>query len=90
MTPPPQSHDNFDPYNVLLSIATNIPVLLMTASVLQGHSYAIVHQTCSSVLGALLRSLQFSEMPVKSALVTEKQELYVCDCHGFGCCFLRS
>ncbi len=23
--------DNFDPYNVLLSIATNIPVLLMTA-----------------------------------------------------------
>ncbi len=29
--------DNFDSYNVLLSIATNIPVLLMTASVLQGH-----------------------------------------------------
>ncbi len=28
---------NFDPYNVLLSIATNIPVLLMTAFVLQGH-----------------------------------------------------
>ncbi len=28
---------NFDPCNVLLSIATNIPVLLMTASVLQGH-----------------------------------------------------
>ncbi len=31
--------DNFDPYNVLLSIATNIPVLLMTAFVLQGHKY---------------------------------------------------
>ncbi len=30
---------NFEPYNVLLSIATNIPVLLMTASVLQGHIY---------------------------------------------------
>ncbi len=30
---------NFDPYNVLLSIATNIAVLLMTASVLQGHKY---------------------------------------------------
>ncbi len=30
---------NFDPYNVLLSIATNIPVLLMTAFVLQGHIY---------------------------------------------------
>ncbi len=27
---------NFDPYNVLLVIATNIPVLLMTASVLAG------------------------------------------------------
>ncbi len=29
---------NFDPYNVLLAIATNIPVLLMTAFVLQGHT----------------------------------------------------
>ncbi len=29
--------DDFDPYNVLLAIATNIPVLLMTAFVLQGH-----------------------------------------------------
>ncbi len=28
---------NFDPYNVLLAIATNIPVLLMTAFALQGH-----------------------------------------------------
>ncbi len=28
---------NFDPYNVLLAIASNIPVLFMTASVLQGH-----------------------------------------------------
>ncbi len=32
--------DNFDPYNVLLSIATNIPVLLMTASVLQEHIWS--------------------------------------------------
>ncbi len=31
---------NFEPYNVLLVIATNIPVLLMTASVLQGHIWA--------------------------------------------------
>ncbi len=30
---------NFDSYNVLLAIATNIPVLLMTAFVLQGHIY---------------------------------------------------
>ncbi len=28
---------HFDPYNVLLALATNIPVLLMTAFVLQGH-----------------------------------------------------
>ncbi len=32
---------NVDPYNVLLSIATNIAVLLMTASVLQGHILSI-------------------------------------------------
>ncbi len=31
--------DNFDPYNVLLAIATNIPVLLMTAFVLQDHIF---------------------------------------------------
>ncbi len=30
-------NDHFDPYSVLLAIATNIPVLLMTAFVLQGH-----------------------------------------------------
>ncbi len=29
--------DNFDPYNVLLAIAANKPVLLMTGLVLQGH-----------------------------------------------------
>ncbi len=29
--------DNFDPYNVLLAIATNISVPLMTGFVLQGH-----------------------------------------------------
>ncbi len=32
---------NFDSYNVLLVIATNIPVLLMTAFVLQGHIYEL-------------------------------------------------
>ncbi len=31
--------DHFDPYSVLLAIATNIPVLLMTGFVLQGHKY---------------------------------------------------
>ncbi len=29
--------NNFDPCNVFLSIATNIPVLLKTGFVLQGH-----------------------------------------------------
>ncbi len=29
--------NNCDPYDVFLAIATNIPVLLMTAFVLQGH-----------------------------------------------------
>ncbi len=33
------------PYNVLLSIATNIAVLLMTASVLQGHICCKIHQS---------------------------------------------
>ncbi len=33
---------NFDPYNVLLAICTNIPVLLNTASVLQGHICFII------------------------------------------------
>ncbi len=30
---------NFDPYNVLLAIAANIAVLLMTGFVLQGHIF---------------------------------------------------
>ncbi len=29
--------DNFDPYNVFLAIATNIPQRLKTGFVLQGH-----------------------------------------------------
>ncbi len=32
---------NFEPYNILLTIATKIAVLLMTASVLQGHIFKI-------------------------------------------------
>ncbi len=38
---------NFDPYNVLLTIATNIPVLLMTGFVVQGHMCARPRQ-CNS------------------------------------------
>ncbi len=37
---------NFEPYCVLLVIATNIPVLLKTAFMLQGHKY---HEKWSSV-----------------------------------------
>ncbi len=45
---------NFDPYNILLVISTNIAELLMTASVLQGHiiiiitikSYRLVEVSC--------------------------------------------
>ncbi len=36
---------NFDPYSVFLAIATNIPVLLMTAFVLQGHKYYSIYNT---------------------------------------------
>ncbi len=36
---------NFDPYNVLLDISTNISVLLMTASVLQGHILYMFEET---------------------------------------------
>ncbi len=34
--------DNFDPYNVLLAIATNIPVQLMTGFVVQGQHIKFV------------------------------------------------
>ncbi len=32
-----EKNDHFDPYNVFLAIATNIPVLLKTGFVVQGH-----------------------------------------------------
>ncbi len=32
-------YNNFDPYNVFLAIATNIPQRLKTAFVVQGHIY---------------------------------------------------
>ncbi len=37
-----EKKDNFDTYNVLLAIATNIPVLLMTAFVLQGQGHIFI------------------------------------------------
>jgi len=32
-----EKNDNFDPYNVLLAIPTNVPVRLKTGFVIQGH-----------------------------------------------------
>ncbi len=33
----------FDPYNLFMAIATNIPVILVTGFVLQGHIYIFLH-----------------------------------------------
>ncbi len=38
--------DNFDPYNVFLAIATNIPVRLMTGFVVQGHICMYIVYVC--------------------------------------------
>ncbi len=38
--------DYFDPYNVLLAIATNIPMLLMTGFIVQGHICLELLRTC--------------------------------------------
>ncbi len=45
---------NFDPYSVLLSISTNIPVLLMTVFVLQGHM-------CERVSRSVVKNMFFSD-----------------------------
>ncbi len=65
---------NFDPYNVLLSIATNTPVLLMTDFVLQGHIFII--------------SLRL-EYRQKSSVCCDRW-LCVCVCVCVCVCFLRS
>ncbi len=52
---------NFDPYNVLLAIATNIPVLLMTAFVLQGHIYMIQTQCFSLFDAGIIKSQRIKE-----------------------------
>ncbi len=41
---------NFEPYNVLLSIATNIAVLLMTASVLQRHTFVSYSESMADMI----------------------------------------
>ncbi len=46
--------DNFDSYNVLLVIAINIPVLLMTAFVLQGHFFFFLNHTYPKLLKGIV------------------------------------
>ncbi len=48
---------NFDPYNVFLVIATNIAVLLMTASVLQGHIYTYSFSFSTLKMSCLIRCI---------------------------------
>ncbi len=43
--------DNFDPYNVFLAIATNLPVLIMTGFVVQGlYIYIYIYILCIYIL----------------------------------------
>ncbi len=41
--------DNFDPYNVFLAIAINIPQRLKTGFVLQGHKSEIIYIKSMSI-----------------------------------------
>ncbi len=72
---------NFEPYNVLLSIATNIAVLLMTASVLQGHRYDSFTDLCLMfcsyrvISQGLLRDISDRKSPLKETKVLEQMKL---------------
>ncbi len=57
---------NFDPYNVLLIIATNIPVLHMTAFVLQGHIFYSPNTT--QYLNLTTNLLTISKQQIRSVL----------------------
>ncbi len=46
-----RKHDHFDPYNVLLAIATNISVLIKTDSVIQGHIVFVLNLCRWSIKG---------------------------------------
>ncbi len=53
--------DNFDPYNVFLAIATNIPQQLKTGFVVQGHKYGYITKyisVCISCISALVQTDQ--------------------------------
>ncbi len=57
---------NFDPNNVLLVIATNIPVLLMNAFVLQGHIFYSPNPT--QYLNLTTTLLTISKHQIRSVL----------------------
>ncbi len=55
--------DNFDPYNVFLAIATNIPQRLKTGIVVQSHTHTHTHTyiyiyICTSSCGSVVRALR--------------------------------
>ncbi len=73
---------NFDSYNVLLSIATNIPVLLMTAFVLQGHIFLV---QCHAFMDMYQRTIF-----LKFDLLVHILYMVVIQYHGLLSIFSRS
>ncbi len=70
---------NFDPYNVLLAIATNIPVLLMTAFVLQAHIYDAIAWLCkltSELNHSLNQTVQKNQFVKKNHISLLPEALY--------------
>ncbi len=61
--------DNFDPYNVFLAIATNIPQQFKTGFVLQGHICAIL-LICRACFVCFIENL------------VNQANNYVCLCNG--------
>ncbi len=51
--------DNFDPYDVFLAIATNIPQLLKTGFVLQGHIYIVKYTYWGNFLHSIMGNVVF-------------------------------
>ncbi len=70
---------NFDPYSVLLAIATNIPVLLMTAFVLQGHKY--INNILLSFIVHVLCCIAYSYFFYYSFFIFEPEENSLCLMH---------
>ncbi len=67
--------DNFD--NVLLAIATNIPVLLMTAFVLQGHIWFVTDQFSSYTLRKKVQKLALGQMCTTNVLICTFKVHYI-------------